>query len=689
MPILALVFALLLAAGLSERSMAAEPAPESRGEAGRRVWLRYLEALDLAAEGLESGDGRLIDQAILALREMIRLDPAAAEPHLDLGNLYLFAKGDLQLAATEAREVIRLSPESVDGYLLLGRLACLALRQQEETEVSGDREQGSDLYSLVIASYRKVAELNPRQTEAWLILQSVYEAKRQFDDQVPALERFLAAPPIGPENFFVQRLIDPPFTEDQAWYKLSLLYLRRGSFDAALGAARRAYEADPDTEAYESNLWRLLELIPSREEEVRILRQLSGAAGRPRLTLRYAAALIRAGREDEAIALLRDPADLDVAARAMVVATAQRRLNRRERALETLTRGLAATRGVDRPGLQFEIALTLEEMGRDREAIERYEQLFARLQRAGSRPADSAGLLNRTVEHLAGLLRRTGNRVRLQSLLARTRRVVDEQNPLPDQIAVELLRVDGRYPEALTMARAAARRYRDDRSWLLTESSLLSEMRQFAESRQMIEASLIGTPEGATEDSGLYLHLAGILEQQGDLEQALATARRATELTAANLLPPDQLVRARLLTASILHRLGRQTESVRLLREILALEPAEPAALNNLGYFLVEQGRSADEAQRLIERAVAIDPLNGSFLDSLGWALFRRGEGVKARQMLERALLFSPRSATINEHLGEVLYSLGRTVEARQRWERALELSDDSSVRERLRQRLK
>lgn len=695
---LALVLSIFLAAGIHGQVLAGSPVQEPRADSGRRVWIRYIEAQTLAAEGLESGDSRRIEQAIQALRETILLDPTAAEPRIDLANLYLFGKGDLPLAASEVREAVRLSPENVDAHLLMGRLACLVLRQQEEVD---DRNVRADLYAPVIASYRKVTALDPQQTEAWLILQSVYEAQGQFDQQIIALERLLAAPPIGPENTFVQRLISPPFTEDQAWFKLSLLYLRGGSLEKALGAARRAYEADPESESYEGNLFGLLELIPSREEEVQALRQvcgqvcgqvsgqISGTPGRPRLVLRYAEALIRAGKEEEALAVLRDPADLDAAARSMVVATAQRRLNRRAQALETLGAAIAGAKDGVRSGLQFEFALTLEELGRDREATVRYEQLFDRLVRAGSQVALADRVLNRTVERLAGLYRRAGNRARLQTLLTRTRRVVDEQNPLPDQIAVDSLSAEGRFAEALTLARAAARRHREDRSWLITEALLLADLRQFSEGLQTIESSLIGTPEGAAEDSGLYLQIAAIHERQGELELALVAARRATELSSSNLLLHDTLIGTRLMTASILHRLGRHEESIRLLREILALEPVETTALNNLGYFLAVLGRSADEAQRLIERAVAIDPLNGSFLDSLGWVFFKRGQAREARLTLERALRFAPRSATTYEHLGDVLHSLGRTAEARRRWEKALEYSEDRPQQERLRQRLK
>lgn len=663
-----------------------------------RAWLKYLEAQRLAADGLENGREQSIDQAIEALRETIRLDPGAAEPHVDLANLYLFGKPDPELAEREAREAIRLDPQNPDGYLVLGRLAYLILRRQEEAGGAADRP---DRYEAVSAAYQKVAALDSRQTEAWLILQSVYESGKRFDDQINALEKFLAAPPIGPENFFVRQLINPPFNADRAWFKLSLLYLLRGRNEDALTAARRAYEADPESDSYADNLFEVIGWVSSREEEVRLLRQLFGSDASPSMAIRYADALVRAGREEEALVILRDPRGLtegtQLAARASLRATAQRRLNRRPEALAILREAIAATRDDEQTGLRLELAETLEEIGRDPEAIAEYEAVFDHLLRRGPEVTVSGRSFNLTVNSLVRVLRRTGRQTRLQTILARTRRVIDEQNPLIDQISVQSLIEEGRPEEALRVTRAAARRYREDRSWLLTESALLAELRRFPESLQLIENLIVGTPESADEDCDLYLQLANIYLQMGQqtgqqtvkLEQAAESARRALRLAATSSYLRDQLTSARMLLASILYQQGQVVDSFALLREILARDPVEATALNNLGYFMTEQGQTLDEARRLIERAVAIQPLNGSFLDSLGWVLFKLGALPQARLTLERALVHSPRSATAHEHLGEVLFSLGRKVEARRAWEKALGYADDSRQQERLRTRLK
>lgn len=71
---------------------------------------------------------------------------------------------------------------------------------------------------------------------------------------------------------------------------------------------------------------------------------------------------------------------------------------------------------------------------------------------------------------------------------------------------------------------------------------------------------------------------------------------------------------------------------------ILEMDSLNSAAMNYLGYSLVDLNRNAEELRRgsdLIDRALALDS-NLAFMDSKGWALFREGKYEAALSLMER-----------------------------------------------------
>ncbi len=116
--------------------------------------------------------------------------------------------------------------------------------------------------------------------------------------------------------------------------------------------------------------------------------------------------------------------------------------------------------------------------------------------------------------------------------------------------------------------------------------------------------------------------------------------------------------------------------------------PDNPIALNNLGYFLIEQSKNYKEAFELISQAVKIDPTNPSYLDSLGWAFFKLGKYAEAEKELKKAAELSPSSSTINEHLGDVYQKQNKPELARDAWQRALNLASNAADADRLKIKL-
>lgn len=645
----------------------------------QQAFLRFMEARRLKAEAFRlRGDAKLIDQAIEAYRETIWLDPQAAEPRVDLGELYLFAKGDQRSAEREAVEAIKREANCVGAHLLLARLsiAVIKLENQSQQQVATQLERAT-------REYEAVVKLDSNSAEAWSLLAELYGMKNDSAKQLHALERWASAPLPSDQNFYYW-LSNSELTPDRAFAQLSQAYLRQGRKREALDAARRAYEFDPENSDYGRNLISTIRAANRIDEELKLYARLSKTAPSATLEIGYGTALLRAGKYAEAIEKLRERAKGENANASLIalLATAQRRAGQRTTAVETLKAGLMRAEANARTSLLLDLADTYEELGRADDALAQYEQLYDTLTAKGPVTEQTTGLFNHVVGKMARLLRRSGNQAKLQALFTRARRSIDEQNPLIEALTIESLREEGKRREALDLTRATIRRAPEDRSLRLTEVLILNDLKSYKESTDLLRGMLTSQPERTAEDANVYLILSNVQMQARQLKEAEESARKALELT-----PGD--TDALLQLSSVLDRANQRDEAEKILRELLERDPDNATALNNLGYFLAERDARLSEALTLIERAVAIEPLNGSFLDSLGWTQFKLGNTEKAREYLEKALAQTRRNPTLHEHLGDVLHKLGKLTDARRAWEKALEYTLEADETARLKSKLR
>jgi tetratricopeptide (TPR) repeat protein len=108
---------------------------------------------------------------------------------------------------------------------------------------------------------------------------------------------------------------------------------------------------------------------------------------------------------------------------------------------------------------------------------------------------------------------------------------------------------------------------------------------------------------------------------------------------------------------------GNTEEASRLYRSILAKNPANSAALNNLANILLEDPTSVAEALVCIEKALFQEPGNALMLDTKGSILLKMDKSQEAIQVLESALTIS-RDPRIGLHLFDALRRSGRNEEA-------------------------
>lgn len=135
---------------------------------------------------------------------------------------------------------------------------------------------------------------------------------------------------------------------------------------------------------------------------------------------------------------------------------------------------------------------------------------------------------------------------------------------------------------------------------------------------------------------------------------------------------------------------SRESDAEAMYRFALSIDPEQAWAANNLGYMLLEQNRSLDEAASLIEQAWRKLSTEASVTDSLGWLRYKQGEmtdkrgptGAISREgalsLLDRAVnkLGGDSDWTILDHYADALYRSGNPGQARGLWLQAKRLID-------------
>ena len=177
----------------------------------------------------------------------------------------------------------------------------------------------------------------------------------------------------------------------------------------------------------------------------------------------------------------------------------------------------------------------------------------------------------------------------------------------------------------------------------------------------------IGANPGTLE---LYLNLSSLYETlnrpQAALEFLLANEER---------FPKEARLHFHL---GVLHdKLGKRTESIKRMKEVLKLDPRDAQALNYLGYSYVEMGIHLEEALELIKRAVVIRPKDAFILDSLGWAYFKLKRYDDATETLEEAVSLVNDDSTIIEHLGDIYAAQHYHKKSLKQYQKAFELAPE------------
>ncbi|HKW98507.1 MAG TPA: tetratricopeptide repeat protein [Bryobacteraceae bacterium] len=115
---------------------------------------------------------------------------------------------------------------------------------------------------------------------------------------------------------------------------------------------------------------------------------------------------------------------------------------------------------------------------------------------------------------------------------------------------------------------------------------------------------------------------------------------------------------------------GNRAKALELYRKVLAADPNNALALNNVAFLLADFAQQPDEALKFAQRAKEMAPDDPEIEDTLGWVLCRKGMYDIALRHLQAA---AEKGSTAQRefHLATAYYKLGN----RQRSEQALQLA--------------
>jgi len=159
---------------------------------------------------------------------------------------------------------------------------------------------------------------------------------------------------------------------------------------------------------------------------------------------------------------------------------------------------------------------------------------------------------------------------------------------------------------------------------------------------------------------------------KSELYNATGRQREAFDLLSEGLRQsPDNkdLLYARALMAEQLDKLDILERD---LHKILQKSPNDAAALNALGYTLVEKTDRYQEAEKYLQKALSLKPDSAVIIDSYGWLKYKQGDLQQALTLIRKAYEKQP-EAEIAAHLAEILWKLQAYDEAKAVFDEAWE----------------
>ncbi|MCE5230548.1 tetratricopeptide repeat protein [bacterium] len=246
-------------------------------------------------------------------------------------------------------------------------------------------------------------------------------------------------------------------------------------------------------------------------------------------------------------------------------------------------------------------------------------------------------------------------------------------------------------PAALRQADKALSALPDEPFVVARKVEVLNTLGRYEESLTLLRRLVANVPDPTTVMLSIAdAHVALAQRARGEGNAREADAQEAEGLKACRTILAREPRNATVLTymASIIQRQGKDDEANGIYRKLIAIDPDNWHAYNNLAWNLFEAGR-LDQAAEDSEKALKLAPENGGVQDTAGIIALRRNQPDKALKLLREAAVRMPNEPSIRHHLAEALERAGQKDEAARQLElivmAAPKYKDIDKVRDQLR----
>lgn len=595
-----------------------------------------------------NGSPDYIKKAIENYKLAIKEDPQTPMLSEELSELYI-QTGRLREAQSDAEDALKANPNDVNAHRMLGRIFTRQIGDSQEHRIDESMLKKS------IDEYKKITELDPKDTDSWLMLGRLHKVAQNSVEAQNAYKKALEIDPDNEDALTGLAMVYADLGDNTAAADLLKKLAAKNPTPRSLQALASAYEQMHEYALAAETLKRSLDLNPPNAGEIKRF---------------MAADLRRAQMFKEALKVYQDlvteePSDAESYLRMSNIYT-QLRDFAKAREAEDKARAIEPN-NLD---VRYNEVTILESEGKTTEAIARLKEIL-----------DTTAKRNYSKEE-------KGNRMELLDRLWTMYRMNDQTEPAVEALrqiseldherdaGVEALIIDtyrlGKdLPKAQKEADAALKRWPEDRALRVAHATVLGDMGQTDAAATELKKLIDGKA-----DREIYFDLAAYV-----YDRARKFDDEAKALDAA-----DKLSASKEDKEAVWFQRGAMYEKMKKIdlaetefRKILEINPDSAATMNYLGYMLADRNVKLAEALSLITKALDKEPNNGAYLDSLGWVYFKMNRLQEAEENLRQALIRTPRDATVHDHMGDVLLREAKIREAIAQWQLSLQEFEASS----------